>query len=288
VDVKSIAGRVLASPPVAFVMAVLDTYGAAAGGLLANGLAFAALFAALPTTLLILGLAGIVASEQAFQAELAARLAQAFPPLADLFEDALAAVSQGAGVSSIIGFVGVVWGVSQFYGTIDTAFARIFAGVPERDFAGRTLRGFIWVLLLVGIVIAAVVVATLSSFLEGFAPDRAPITRTIAAIISSPLTILVLSIVVVALLYRVLPATAPRWRSIAPPAVIVGVAITLLTQLFSLLVPFLVGAAAIVGSLAAGFVALAWLSFVFQALLYGAAWVRVSEVRAAQGAADQG
>ena len=37
------------------------------------------------------------------------------------------------------------------------------------------------------------------------------------------------------------------------------------------------GAAAIVGSLATAFVALAWLSFSFQVLLYGAAWVRVRE-----------
>ena len=56
-----------------------------------------------------------------------------------------------------------------------------------------------------------------------------------------------------------------------------GIAITLLTQLFTALVPFLVGAAAIAGSLASAFVALAWLSFSFQALLYGAAWVRVRE-----------
>ena len=41
---------------------VLDIYGRAAGGLLANGLAFSALFAAIPTTLLVLGLAGWVAA----------------------------------------------------------------------------------------------------------------------------------------------------------------------------------------------------------------------------------
>ena len=37
------------------VMRVLDIYGHAAGGLLANGLSFSALFAAIPTTLLVLG-----------------------------------------------------------------------------------------------------------------------------------------------------------------------------------------------------------------------------------------
>ena len=50
--------------------------------------------------------------------------------------------------------------------------------------------------------------------------------------------------------------------------------IVVLSQVFARLVPLLVGAAAIVGSLATAFVALAWLSFSFQALLYGAAWVQ--------------
>ena len=81
-DVRSIAERVLALPLVRFVMAVLDTYGKAPGGILANGLAFAALFSALPTTLLLLGIGGLVAQDPAFQAKLATALAEAFPPLA--------------------------------------------------------------------------------------------------------------------------------------------------------------------------------------------------------------
>ena len=50
-----------------------------------------------------------------------------------------------------------------------------------------------------------------------------------------------------------------------------------LAQVFTFLVPRLVGSVAFAGSLAAAFIALAWLSFTFQALLYGAAWVRVRE-----------
>ena len=280
-DVRSIAERVLALPQVRFVMAVLDTYGKAPGGILANGLAFAALFSALPTTLLLLGIGGLVAQDPAFQAQLAAALAEAFPPLADLFEEALSAVSQGAGIASIIGLLGLLWGVSQFYATLDLAFSRIFSDAPERDFARRTLRGFVWVLLLIGAVLVVIILAGLSSFLDTLLPDRLDAMRPVRTLVTSPLTILVFGVVAVTIAYRVLPPKAPRWRSILPPAVLVGIAITLLTQLFTTLVPFLVGAAAIAGSLASAFVALAWLSFSFQALLYGASWVRVAEVRAA-------
>jgi membrane protein len=281
VDVGSIVDRVLALPLVPFVTAVLETYGKAPGGILANGLAFAALFSALPTTLLVLGIAGLVASETQFQAELAAALGQAFPPLADLFDDALAAVSQGAGAASIIGLIGLLWGVSQFYATLDLAFSRIFSDAPERDFARRTLRGFVWVLLLIGAVLVVLVLAGLSSLIDTVLPDSLNSMRPIRTLLTSPLTILVFGVVAVAIAYRVLPPKAPRWRSILPPAILVGIAITVLTQIFTFLVPFLVGAAAIAGSLASAFIALAWLSFSFQALLYGASWVRVAELRAA-------
>jgi uncharacterized BrkB/YihY/UPF0761 family membrane protein len=97
--------------------------------------------------------------------------------------------------------------------------------------------------------------------------------------VTSPLTILVLGVVVVALAYRVLPVRAPSWRSILPPAIVVGIVLALLTFAFRLLVPVLVGSAAVVGSLAAGFIALAWLSFVFQGVLLGASAVKVLEDR---------
>ena len=61
------------------------------------------------------------------------------------------------------------------------------------------------------------------------------------------------------------------------PAVVVGLIIVGLSQIFTFLVPRLVGVAALAGSLASAFIALAWLSFTFQALLYGAAWVRVRD-----------
>ena len=280
-DIRSIADRVLRLRQVRFVMAVLDTYGKAPGGLLANGLAFAALFSALPTTLLVLGIGGLLARDPDFQTELVEALSNAFPPLAGLFADALSAVSQGAGITSIIGLVGLLWGVSQFYATLDLAFSRIFADAPERDFVGRTVRGFVWVLLLLGAVLIVIILTGLSSVLVTLLPDRLAAMRPVRSLLTSPLTIFVFGVAAVAIAYRVLPPRAPRWRSILPAAVLVGIAVTLLTQLFTALVPFLVGVAAIAGSLASAFVALAWLSFSFQALLYGASWVRVAELREA-------
>jgi len=64
-DPAAVLERFLGRSKVARIVAILDTYGKAPGGLLANGLAFSALFAAIPTLLLALGLAGWIAGDPA-------------------------------------------------------------------------------------------------------------------------------------------------------------------------------------------------------------------------------
>jgi uncharacterized BrkB/YihY/UPF0761 family membrane protein len=50
--------------------------------------------------------------------------------------------------------------------------------------------------------------------------------------------------------------------------------LTVVARLFVFLAPRLIGAAALLGTLATAFAALAWLALSFQAILLGAAWVR--------------
>jgi uncharacterized BrkB/YihY/UPF0761 family membrane protein len=57
------------------------------------------------------------------------------------------------------------------------------------------------------------------------------------------------------------------------PALVVGIALMLLTQLFSLIAPRLIGVASVYGTFVAIFAAMVWLSTGFQILLLGAAWV---------------
>jgi membrane protein len=286
-DPAAILSRVLDRPQVAKVMRVLDIYGHAAGGLLANGLSFSALFAAIPTTLLVLGVAGwITAGNAEASARVANALIEAFPPLADLINGAVDAMSRGAALTSLIGVVGVIWTVSQLYGALDVAFARIFAEAPERDIIRRTARGFFVVLLIGGAIVAFVVLVSLAGLIDAFLPGEMPVASlTISVVRSIPFLSLIAALVVL-VTYHALPPTAPRWRSALVPAIVVGIAIVVLSQIFVALVPRLVGVAALAGSLASAFIALAWLSFTFQALLYGAAWVRVRDEAADRAESD--
>jgi membrane protein len=286
IDPQAILGRVLAQHQVAQVMAVLDVYGRAAGGLLSNGLAFSALFAAIPTTLLVIGLTGIIVDDPTVRIRISLALVRAFPPLTDVIESALDAVTKGAGLTSLVATVGVIWTVSQFYGAVDVAFARIFSDAPERDIVRRTARGFIIVALIGALIVAFIVVAGVASALDALAAEQVPLAGFLADLLGSVWFIVGLAILTVLFAYRLLPPKAPRWRSAAIPAIVVGLAVVALSQIFTFLVPRLVGVAALAGSIASAFVALAWLSFTFQAVLYGAAWVRVRDRGVAEAASS--
>jgi len=273
----ALLGRFLDVPQVARVRAVLDIYGAAAGGLLANGLAFSSLFAAIPTTLLVLGVAGWLTNDPTVRTQVADAIAKAFPPLEDLIRQSLDSISAGAALTSIIGVIGVIWTVSQLYGALDVAFARLYSNDPERDIVRRTARGLLVVAILVIVIVGFIVLTTIASAYDAVAPGKSPIPGGLSGMIGSIPFMIGLSVVAVLVVYRALPPRAPTWRSALVPAIVVGVALVVLSQIFMFLVPRLVGVAALAGSLASAFIALAWLAFGFQALLYGGAWVRVRE-----------
>jgi membrane protein len=276
-ELPAVLTRLLDRPAVVTIRSVLDVYGRAPGTLLANGLAFTALFSIVPIALVTLGVAGLLVKDAAVQQQLAAALGSIVPPLSDLIQEALVAMTQGAAVSSIVGIGGLIWTVSQFYVTLDVAFSRIFTGEPERDVLRRTARGFIWVVGLIGTVVALIVAGSLAAAAEALLPTTSTALTAFGRVVSSPPVVVLITIGVVLIVYRVLPPRAPSLRAAVPPAIGAGLAIFLLAQLFLFAAERVVGIAALTGPLATAFIALAWLSFSFQALLYGAAWVSVRD-----------
>jgi membrane protein len=263
---------------------VLDVYGRAAGGLLASGLAFSALFAAVPSTLLLLGLAGwVAAGDPALQGRIEDALIAAVPPLAELIHDSVNAVTDGAALVSILGVIGLVWTVSQLFGAADVAFARIFTDEPERTGVWRTVRGFVVVAILGVVAVAVIATLGLLAAIDELNHAQTSLARDVAGLLATPPALVTIACAAVIAGYRVLPPRPPRWGACccrrsssrscwsSQPA-------------FRFLVP--PGRAAeLAGSLASGFVALAWLSVSFQALLIGAAWVRVRDASTEPGSA---
>lgn len=268
---RRIAGRLLHLGPIAFGRQVFDSYNRAGGGLLAAGLAYNAMFALLPGLLLIVGIAGLVIADPGRRSSLIEALATQVPPLEAFFQAATDEMSKGAAPFSLIGVVGLVWGASRFYGSLDDAFARVFHEASPRGFVARTVRGVFSVVGLVGAFLLALAASAAASFLEGSLGAQGGARD--AARIGSPVVAAIVVSLGVAFVFRVVPEPTPGWRSIRVPAIVIGIALALLTDLFVYVAPRLIGAATIYGGFVAVFAALAWLGLAFQALLLGAAWV---------------
>jgi membrane protein len=266
--------RLAARAPVVKARAVLEAYSRAGGALIAGGLAYSALFALLPAILLVIGLTGIVVHDPARRAEIVAALARHIPPLRDLFDLGLREVSEGAVQFSLVAVAGLIWGASRFYAALDDAFARIFRDDAPRGVVARTLRGIISVAALMAAFLGAVALTSLASFLEeSLVAAEGGGGRTAARLVSPVLAAAVFAVGVAAV-YRFVPPRRPTWKTLAPPALVVGIALAAFTDVFVYLAPRLIGSLAVYGAIAALFAALVWLSIGFQVLLLGAAWVR--------------
>ena len=101
----------------------------------------------------------------------------------------------------------------------------------------------------------------MTSVLDTLIPEAFPRASSDPRVLTSPLAFLGVTVAVLAIAYRVLPPRRPSVGDVAVPAIVAGIAVSLLTQVFTFLAPSTGRPTAFVGSLAAAFVALAWLSF---------------------------
>ena len=253
---------------------VFGRFQAAGGGLLAGGLTYSALFAILPCLLLLSGIVGLIVDDPERRRTIVEGIGESLPPLRGLVEASIESMADGAVGFGTIGLIGFAWGVSRFYGSLDDAFARIFAEAPKRGLLATTIRGFLSVGLLVGVFIVALGLTGIASLqAEANAGRFGELNRIVWAVVTPLLTTAVF-IGAVAVMYRFVPDRRIPWGALRPPAVVVGIVLAAITQLFSFIAPRLIGTAAIYGTFIAVFAAMVWLSTGFQVLLIGAAWVR--------------
>lgn len=264
-------------PGVVRLQAVFDAYDLGGGGLVAAGLAYTSLLALLPGMLLGVSILGFLVRDPADQERIVAFIGQALPPLEDIARAAFQQVSAGAVPTGVIAIAGLLWGASRFYANLDTAFSHIFRGAPRRNPVVQTVRGVILVGILVILPVLLLAVGSVATWLTQFAPEGVDLPQAGGALLSliSPVGSLVAFTVTVALCYRFVPSERVAWRSLALPAVLVGLVLAVFTQIYAFIAPRLIGWAALYGTFVALFALLAWLSIGFNVLLIGAAWTDV-------------
>src|SRR5450759_1928991 len=265
------------------LMAVLEAYDGAGGGLMAGGLAYAALIALLPGLLLMLSIFGLLIGDQAAREQIVAVIANAVPPLEEIARTAFEQVSAGAVPTGVIAFVGLLWGASRFYAALDYAFARIFHGTRRRNEIERTFRGVVVTGLIVALPLGALIAGSLASWVLELAPNLAiPVVVWALFQLATPAGSFLLFVTGTALVFRFVPGDRVPVRAWRLPAILVGIVLAAFTQVFTFIAPRLTHTAAIYGTLVAFFAILVWLSISFNVLLFGASWTRVREVAMAR------
>jgi membrane protein len=262
---KSVTGNRYVSPALG-VMAIANETGAT---LFAAALAFGTMFAFIPLVLLMSGVIGWLVDDPIQRASLLAQLVSYVPPLADFFRTSLEGAVVGRGALSIVGVIGLLWGASAFYGVLDEVMRRLFSGGGLRNEFSRRVRGVLTIVILVALIVGTISLSGLWAILDQLVGGLF-IWRYVA-----PLITLAAMVLVVLVVYTVVPTAPPSLRAAFWPAFVAGVAIGLLTNLFSLVAPLLIGGLAGFGVIATIFGALVWLNLSYQILLYGAAWARL-------------
>jgi YihY family inner membrane protein len=253
------------------IQAVLAGAEEAGGNLLAAGLAFRALFAMLPALLLLVGLTGWAVGDPEARAAIIADIVRRVPPLEGAIADTLDQLVRERSTISLIGLLGSLWGASSFYGSLDTAMSRLFPGGKPRGPIEQRIRGVLGVVVLLGAAVATVLLGSAWSYAETALGGReAGVWR-----LAGPVLTALVMVVAVFVLFRIVPTAPPSPRAALPPAIVAGVGLALLTDLFALLAPRLVGGLAAFGVFAALFAALLWLDYGFQLLVDSAAWARL-------------
>jgi len=274
-SVRAAAVRVLGWGPVAAARRVMAIYDDAGGGLLAGGLTYSALFALLPSLLLLTGVLGLVVDDPERRRAIVEGIGDSLPPLRGFLEESLQQITDGAASAGGIGLIGLAWGASRFYGSLDDAVGRIFRSAPKRGFVARTLRGILSVVLLVSVFLGSLILTGIASYLAEETAARLGTESRAFWQLVTPLLTGIVFVIAAGLIYRLVPAFQVPWSAAALPALLVGIALAAVTQLFTYVAPRLIGAAAVYGTFVAIFAAMVWLATGFQLLLIGAAWVSV-------------
>ncbi len=262
-------------PPVRSLMSINDAYNAAGGGLLASGLAFSALFAVIPGLLLVISVLVLVAVDEATKRQVIEWLIDRVPPLEGVATQIVTNLADGARVGTLLGFLAFLWGATGLYLALENALGRFFPSRRGRDPIMGRIRSIVAVLLVVGGVLVAfglsiglsVIAATIGRLGDGVVSLLSPIISVGAA-----------SLICLAC-YVLVPVEPPRVRAAAPASLLAGVFIGILTALFGFIAPWLVSGFQGLGAIASVFIALVWFGYVFQALLYGAAYARMLDDR---------
>jgi YihY family inner membrane protein len=253
--------------------AVIDRFNAGDGGLLAAGIAYNTLFALIPLLLFAGGVLGFLAGDPQAVESIRDLLTDWLPPLSGVVDELLRGLESASPSLSIIGLIGLAWGSTRLFASLELGIEAMFADIPRRGLVSRTIRRILSIVVIAAVIGAALVATSISSI-----ASEAMIAGGDAVAYLVSLVVLALPIaftaIALAAIYRLLPPIPPPVAAYRRPTFVVALGIVALTRIFAVFAPRILGANFVYGTLGAIFVGLAWLGFLYSLVLLGAAWVR--------------
>ena len=139
-------------------LAIHAEYRDAGGALIVGGLAYAALFALIPTLVLAIALLNVLIEDPQLRADAVDLLAEAFPAAESLVRPAVESATGYAGLGAVVALATFAWGASGLYLSLTRAMERFFPGEPVSGVVARVL-GMLLVALIIAGALAALVVS---------------------------------------------------------------------------------------------------------------------------------
>lgn len=225
----------------------------------------------IPIGLLASGVAGFVLTDPRSRAEFVAAVTAFLPPLRGVVDEIVRGLSTASPSLSLVGLVLAGWGTTRLFAALESGIVQVGIDQARRGFVRRTARRLTSIIVVAGVLIAALVAAPALAIgveMAGTAGIDRPLLDVLLALLPPALAGIALGAI-----YRVIPVSQPSWRAIRLPAVVGTVALVVVTRVFVFLTPRVFGTNFVYGTLGAILVGLAWLDLVFTVILMGAAWV---------------
>jgi YihY family inner membrane protein len=247
-------------------------YNQAGAGHLSAILAYNGLVALVPTTLLLVSVAGLLLRQEAVMSVFVRSAYWALPgdDARQALEAALAARSR-SGWLALASLAGFVWIGSGFAGALNHCFNRVY-GVPDGNFVATRRRGLVVISAFVALFTGVTIAATLPSlFIErdlgpyfgtwALAGGRGQVVSYTLAVVAAALAFL--------LIYRLTPNAGQRLGDVWPGAVVAGSLFVVLGQAFPLYLRLTGGVNRYGAAFGLLTLLLAWFAVLAHILLFG-------------------
>ena len=232
---------------------------------LAQAVAFNAIFAAIPLSLVIVAMFGYIYGTDEGSARALDTIDRVAPQIYDLVSSNLPSVVHYRGISGLIGLAGLVWSAKNVFGAVSYGLDRSL-GIPSRHFLIEMIIAIVLVPIIGIVLIVATAVPLVITYIVRFAGF--PYLRALPQI-GSYVFSLGFVFVVATLVYTFLPNRRANWTFGIPGAVVTAIGYAIAQVAFAIYTAH-TNFLQIYGTLSAIFAVMLWVYFICVIFLYGA------------------